>query len=70
MKKAIIYLDDGSKEEIILGEILENEVNLIEKHIINNKFFKAYNEYINIQHIIKIEVIDDINEILEGIQQC
>lgn len=65
MKKiAIIYLDNGETLEMRLGDIFENEVVLIEKHIINNKFFKYYHQYINMIHIVKIEVKD---EMIEGI---
>ena len=61
MKKAIIYLDNEEKLEMKLCEILENEVEKIEERIISNKFFKYYNQYINMLHIIKIEVVDDLD---------
>lgn len=63
MKKiAMIYLDNGEILELRLGDIFDNEVALIEKHIIDSKFFKYYNQYINMLHIIKIEVKDEMIE--------
>lgn len=63
MKKvARIFLDNGEQIDIKLGDLFDDDVELIEKHIINNKFFKAYQEYINISHIIKIKIKEEAGE--------
>lgn len=66
MKKAIIYLDNEERLEMKLCEMLEDELEKIDEHIISNKFFRYYNQYINMSHIIKIEVINDLDYINKG----